>query len=35
MTRKWHALFKILHYNHLPMLIVNFELSQADLKEST
>jgi len=26
---------KFFHYNHLPMLFVNFELSQADLREST
>jgi len=26
---------KFFHYNHLPMLLVKFELSQADLREST
>jgi len=34
MARKLCALFFILHYNHLPMLLVNFKMSQADLKNA-
>jgi len=33
--RKGYALFIILHYNHCPMLLVNFKMSQGDFKEST
>jgi len=32
MTIKLYVLFVISHYNHLPMFLVNFEISQADLK---
>jgi len=24
-TRKWHTLVIILHYNHLPVLLLNFK----------
>jgi len=34
-TRKWHTLVIILHYNHLPVLLLNFKRFQADLKEYT
>jgi len=27
--------FIILDYNHLPMLLINFKMTQADLKECT
>jgi len=32
MTRKRYALFGILHHKHLPILLLNFKRSQADLE---
>jgi len=32
MTRKLYALCGILHHKHLPLLLLNFKRSQADLK---
>jgi len=35
MTKKLYAFFIILHYNHSPLLLVNFKMSQANLKKCT